>query len=700
METLTRSPHHVVRLSPLPQDQSETLVATLLREHVPPEVVYLVVNHAQGNPFFVEEMLRALIEEGTLRREGEGWVLSRPIEEVSVPTSVQDLLAARLDRLPSMEKRTLYHAAIIGRTFWQNLLTLSLRETEVPEDRVPHILNSVERHQLVVRHGHAPIGEDWEWSFRHVLIQEVAYRSVRKQMRRRVHRLVAQQLESRLSKHTEFLIPLIAYHYERDDAPDKAVEYLQRAAEQAAAQFANEDAVRYLTRALMLLDSTTWPAEKKQAAKYNLLMAREGLYHLVGRRDDQERDLCELEALAATLGDFRRLAEVALRRAAYAEAISNYPAAVRAAQEAARLAEEAGTTGLHIEALITWGRVLWQQGEMEEARQLLDEALMRSRQHQYWQGEVASLHYLGTVFYLLGNLHEARARLEEALAIRRHMDDRRGMAMSLNNLVAVYYGMGDYARAREYSEEALHVLRMMGDRLGEAKVMNNLGAIYHILGDLDRALELHRQALTMFRRVGSRYGEALSLGNLAVIFYDRGDYEEAREYAARALAEQRALESKSGEADEKTHLALAEEALGALDEAARLYDEARALREEMGQTALAMEDVAGLARIAWQQGNRDEALELAHHIAQWIDTHGVEGAEHPFRLYLTVIDIFMQAGHCDQARRLAEEAVGRLEAQAQRISDPEVRRTFLDDVPLHRTIRERAETLFGGGGPA
>ena len=691
LERLKQSPHRYVGLRPLEPDQSRALVTALLREQVPPEVVHLVVERAQGNPFFVEEILRALIEDGVLRRTEAGWVLTRPVEEVEVPPSVQDLLAARLDKLPPTEKRVLQYAAIIGRTFWPDVLQEALGEGDAVKGiDVGEVLNSLERRQIALRHGQSGLGEGWEWTFRHALIQEVAYRGVRKSVRRRVHRQVAQRLEQRLSEHTAFLIPLIAYHYERGDQPDKAVEYLQRAGEQAAAQFANDEALRYLTRALLLLDQTGWPADRVRQVRYELLMAREAVYHLTGQRDQQAADLEKLEALAEVWGDPCRLAEVALRRAAYAEAISDYPAALQAAQQAARWAEEAGAVKLHIEALIAWSRVLWQQGELEEARQHLNEALILSRRHRYWQGEAASLHYLGTVFYLLGDLQQARAHLEEALTIRRHMNDRHGAAVSLNNLVAVYHGLGDYAMAKKYCEEALHAVQIMGDRKMEAATLNNLAGIHHVFGDLEQAHRLHERALRLFRQVGSRYGVVLSLGNLALTFFDLGAYQQAEEYARQALREQRAVKSLSGEAAEMTHLALALEALGELGEASRLHMEARQLREEIGQIALALENTAGLARIALQQGHLEEALDLANTLYHWIQTGDVGGAEHPFRLYLTVIDIFLAAGRHQEARQLVEEAVRRLEEQAGRISDPAVRRSFLEQVPLHRAIRERA----------
>ncbi|MCA9874934.1 MAG: AAA family ATPase, partial [Anaerolineales bacterium] len=338
LDELAQPPHRRLQLTALSDSQSEALISGLLDQTLPDDLLDLIHGHAQGNPFYVEELIRSFIEDGTLREDetSAGWHVTRSVADVQVPGSVQDIIAARLDRLPPQNKQITQHAAIIGRTFWQQLLA---QITGL--DSVEPTLLLLEIRQLADRLSQSQIAEDWEWVFRHILIQEVAYATVPRHTRRLIHQQVAAALEEELDEHTAFLLPLIAYHFEEGEVPDKAIAYLSQAGEQAAGQFANEEAIGYFSRALALLAGL---AEKEpltavlQTYQYQLLRDRAEVYHLTGRREAQAADLDALHALADTPG---KQADVALRYAAYYQAVSDFPTAVAQAKTAVAYAEQA-----------------------------------------------------------------------------------------------------------------------------------------------------------------------------------------------------------------------------------------------------------------------------------------------------------------------------------------------------------------------
>jgi adenylate cyclase len=169
--------HQVIELTALDTVQAKQLITALLDQELPADLTQLITNQAQGNPFYVEEIIRSFIEDGTLRQDdvSHAWQVTRAVADMVVPGSVQDIIAARLDRLPPTNKRITQHAAIIGRTFWQELLS-HITET----DSVEPTLSLLEMRQLADRLNQSQIAEDWEWIFRHILIQEVAYTTVPK----------------------------------------------------------------------------------------------------------------------------------------------------------------------------------------------------------------------------------------------------------------------------------------------------------------------------------------------------------------------------------------------------------------------------------------------------------------------------------------------------------------------------------------
>jgi class 3 adenylate cyclase/tetratricopeptide (TPR) repeat protein len=697
LERLGASPHERVVLEPLEGDEASALVHELLATaELPTRLVSLLLDRAQGNPFFLEEILRSFVEDGTLSRvSGDGaWRVTRDVADLDVPGAVQGVMAARLDRLPTEDKHVAQHAAIIGRTFWERLLAqVATRDEAADRAAIELPLSRLESRQLVVRLGESQVLEDWEWLFRYVLAQEVAYDSITKAVRRRVHAQVARSLEGLVDQRSEGSIPLIARHYERAEVADKAVEYLRRAGEQAAAHFANEDAVDYFSRGLRMLEEVDGEPGWIQAQRHALLLGREGVYALMGRRDEQAEDLVALTHLVEEMGAYGARAQVALRLAAYYEAISDFSSARMAAERATEWSEEAAQPRQELNGLVAQARALWRTGKLEEARRRLEEALSLAGEHGDRPGEATSLHHMGTVLYVLGKHRAARDQLERALAIRQELGDRPGAAISLSNLVGIYYGLGNLMRARAASEQALEIHRSVGDRRGEAHALTNLASIEMNLGHLRAAREGSRRARQLYQAIEDRGGEGLAASNLGLILNALGDHEAAHRRCQEALAIRREVGDRRGEGYTLTYLAMALEGLGRLEEAEAAYQEALELRREIGQEAAAIDDVAGLARVALERGDRDGAARRVDEVLAWIASQGVEGIEYPMRVYLTVARVLTAAGRGDEADDVVREAHALLEEKASRIHDDATRRAYLERVPPHRAIRRRFAQL-------
>jgi predicted ATPase/class 3 adenylate cyclase len=692
---MAQPPHQTLTLSPLDAQRTDTLIGELVgRAALPPGLISLVLQHAQGNPFFVEEIIRCLIEDGTLAHDQEAneWRVTRDIDNVDVPDTVQGVLAARLDRLPGTDKRIVQHAAIIGRTFWQNLLAdAAVGSGGYKAQAMESVLSRLEQHQLIQRSSESHIADDWEWIFQHVLAQEVAYASVTKEVRRRVHVRVARWLEDHLGEQTAALVPMVAYHYERGGIAYKALEYLQRAGEQAAAQFANESAVDYFSRALALLEQAAPEDSESQEQRYDLLLGREGVYSLTGQRDAQMADLAALKALGDAMDDDQRKAEVALRHSMYYEETSDFMAALTAAKEAIHHAKRANDPHRETMGLIRWGIALWRQGSLEEAHDRLEEALGLARQHGDQPSEATSLHHLGTVSYFQGDYQKAKGQLEQALTIRRTLDDRQREATSLSNLVAVYDGLGDFARGQACSEQALAIYQSIGNQWGEAYALGNLAANHYALGNLETARDLHMRSLVLRRVVGDRGGEALTLENLGLVLCDLGDYHKAQQHCRQALEIERVIGDRQGEGYSLTYLALALEGLEEWKTATAIHSEALHLRREIGQDALTIDNLAGLARAALKQDQVAKALSYVEESLAWIAEQGVDGIEYPLRVYLIAADTLTAVGQAERASEILTIAQTLIQERAALISSETARQAFLENVPLHRRLRDRID---------
>lgn len=244
-----RFPHRHVEivLDPLKPAHTKQLVANLLAlPDFSLEIRELILQKAEGNPFFVEEVIRALIQAGVLVREGETWHSARPVSTLDIPDSVQGVLLARIDRLADDARRVLQAASVIGRLFPLDTLREMLQE----DGKVDAALVDLQRHDLVLERRRIPRPE---YRFKHALTQEVAYSTLTEAERRRLHGELAHALEGQHGGRLEEVYGLLAYHYDRAEDDNRAVHFLVKAGDKARSEYADQEALRHYERAVELM---------------------------------------------------------------------------------------------------------------------------------------------------------------------------------------------------------------------------------------------------------------------------------------------------------------------------------------------------------------------------------------------------------------------------------------------------------------
>jgi ABC-type oligopeptide transport system substrate-binding subunit len=254
--------HTQINLKPLSRRASRALVGEILRIEggVPLELRDLIVDGAEGNPFFVEELIKMLIEDGVIvrdERSEEQWrVELERLAGVHVPPTLTGVLQARLDSLPPEEKQLLQRAAVVGRQFWDTAVAeLQAKEgSGLDEEEIASLLEAVRDRELVFRRERSAFAGAEEYIFKHALLRDVTYETVLLSLRRVYHGQVARWLETAAGKRIGEYLGLIAGHYELAGEGQKAVEYLLRAGDQARLAYACQEASGYYHRALPLLE--------------------------------------------------------------------------------------------------------------------------------------------------------------------------------------------------------------------------------------------------------------------------------------------------------------------------------------------------------------------------------------------------------------------------------------------------------------
>ena len=233
-----------IELGPLTDADSLRLVENLLKiENLPVATRQLILSKAEGNPFFLEELLRSLIDAGMVLVEGDRAVVTGAVERLQIPDTLQDVIAARIDRLPPGDKHTLQTAAVIGRVFQRPVLAYVL-ERERASECLDDCLDDLQRRELI-RHR-----LELEYIFKHAVTQDVTYDSLLMAKRKELHLVTAEAIESLFRDQLEELAPAIAYHYVRAESTAKAIHYLTRAADHDRETYSNVEAIVFYRAAL------------------------------------------------------------------------------------------------------------------------------------------------------------------------------------------------------------------------------------------------------------------------------------------------------------------------------------------------------------------------------------------------------------------------------------------------------------------
>ncbi len=644
-----RAPTETLVLEELPFLDARRLLHHLLANRpIAAELEEAILRRAEGNPFFLEELVFSLGPSATAANV------------TALPDTVQAVVAARIDRLGEEAKWLLQSASILGRNF-----PVPLLERVSERTRITPMLELLEREALIYsRPGDSPPS----WSFRQAITQEVAYGSLLKQTARPMHLRAARGIEELHRERLEERFSELARHFSLGAEPASAVRYGLLAAEADRRAFALAKAAELYVEALATLAqmATVDPfAPAPRLARTTgafvpaavpppgtidrwLLTVHYGLgevRRILGRWDQARESFEEALTRARATGERIGECENALCRLAFLR--GDFDEARRRGEESMAAAAGRGDLAAEAEAANLVGNVADRQGNRDDAERLLRRSAELFAAAGQPRGEAWALADLGTALLHAGRLDESLDVQERSLAGKRQLSDRLGIAASLVNLGNIHGARGEHESSIARFEEALEIYRVVGDRKGVAGTLSNLsiaeqelmrldsaakrnaaaleiqlsigdvpnraisllqrGAIARMKCDYHLAADSCREADELFSSIGYRMGQAAARGNLGEILFEGESANESHAPLADALGEFRALgdDDTSGEID--LYLAAAEALTGA--GTGRLHDLVAAAGEgtEPGRRSLA---VLLEAVVAARSGNAGHAAEL------------------------------------------------------------------------------------------
>ncbi|MBI2896976.1 MAG: tetratricopeptide repeat protein [Deltaproteobacteria bacterium] len=489
------SDHVRMELAALGRDDSEQLFESLLQKcpEIPDELVEAACDMAGGSPFFLEQMVRIFLENGTLlaRRDGTWAVDLEQLDSAQLPLTVDDAIQARIGALSAPERELLERATTMGSVFWLGALVALGREGRDPpelwgggEDLAPQYrdtLAGLMDRDYILKLPDSSIAGDEEYAFKHNLERDMLHRLASPGTLKRNHLLLAQWLEHRVGEKAEEQYELLAQHYELGGARFQAAHNYIAAGDLARRRYANAKAADYYGRGLEMLGEDD--AVKRIDTLHNL----GDVCQIAGRNE---------EALQA----FNRMLVLAWRL---------------------DLRSKGGAAHNRI------GRAYRDTGRLEDAMRHLGAGLALFDGIDDERGKASSLDDIGKVHWLRGNYELSLKFLEQALDARRRLGDKRSIALSLNNLGLVHMDSAHYRDAREAFEQSLALRREIGDMPGVVASLNNLGTVFQDQGDHRRSLDLWAEALEGAREVGDRLRQAYLLTNIGEAHYRMKQFDES-----------------------------------------------------------------------------------------------------------------------------------------------------------------------------
>ncbi len=475
-------------LAPLSEAESDEMINRLLAiAELSVDLRARIMERSGGNPFYVEEVVRTLVENGNVvpeERSSNGhvqryWHSDGEVDDLTIPDSLQSLLAARIDRLEEETRNTLQLAAVIGRSFYARVLQ-SVGEQVAPSGELESNLSTLIRMEMIQEAARLP---EVEYRFRNPLTQEVAYETILLKRRREFHLRVGESMEALFAEQLDDLGPRFAYHFQQAGESLRALEYFVRAGDSAYRLYANNEAVANYENALMIV------------------------------RAREDVDLKQVEHVYTRIGRAHEL-------------LSEFKEALEIYKGMEALARERDLQTLVLSSLLLQGSLrstFNDVSDVEVAESLAKQALELAEALGDEAAEAKINWNLLNMYRAANNPELGLEYGERAMELSRRFGLKEQLAFVANDLPYVYFSSGEYNKGFETLAEARELWRELGNKTMLADSLSTSCSFYIFFGDLDRAIASSEEAYEISTSIQNLWGIAYSQFVVGIAHWQKGD---------------------------------------------------------------------------------------------------------------------------------------------------------------------------------
>jgi len=470
-----------ISLDRLKQEDTADLVKGIFAHSFNPDFTKRLYQETEGNPFFIEELLRAMVLDGVIYRHNAVWE-AKDISKVVIPSSVKDTVLRGISALDPECQEVLKYAAVIGQIFPFQTLA---RTTGKPEETLADLLESIEKQGIIYM-----ISEETVLGFNHAKLQEVIYAEIPKYKKNIMHKKTAQALEELNQENLAGVAIELTYHYQQAGIPEKTVEYALLAGEVAEKKYTPTEAVQHYTTALTTLEKMkTTPENKQKQLKTADRIAY--MYYITGEWNMSMNHIILV----------------------------------------GKLAKETKNQLMLAESYRNIGMICVIRGERDKAMENLHNALRISKEINDERGIAETQYCIGTEYWQSGEINEAMNVLNKSLAQALKIDDKGLISKMTMEFGYIHFLRGQYEDSSELMKRGLNIAESIGDKYEMARAYHHIGDIYgYGLGDLDTAIDWYDRCIEISEKIGFFRNLGRALCDIALCYAKKGAYPKAEKY--------------------------------------------------------------------------------------------------------------------------------------------------------------------------
>ncbi|MCK4528987.1 tetratricopeptide repeat protein [candidate division WOR-3 bacterium] len=540
---------------------------------VPEDVSSLILKKSEGNPFYIEEIIRSFIDTGVLKRKKGEFYLEEDITSFKIPDTVEAVIRSRLDSLPSKAKEVIGNASVIGESFLYRILFNITNHKEIEDE-----LKILRRAEFILKKASPSTSQlplDMEYQFKHILIKDVAYKGLLKRKRREIHRKVAECMENIFKERIEDYYEMLGHHYCYAEFFEKSYDYYKKAGDKAKELYENVIAIECYTKAIEIHKRLFSYGEEELA---ELFEKKGDVRALKGEYKDA---LVDYDIAFSSYKDIEKKADIKKKIGNIFLVKSEYDTAISSFEEAIRMLKVIPKSPLLSEILISYSFLLLNgKSDYPGAKEMIEQAIANIDEKKS-KLYAKSLNILGGIFRHKGNYKEALKHRLKALAIYEELDDKKGLAGASNNIGLTYLDVGELDTALKYLNRNLAISEEIGYKRGICNASLNIGIVYCEKGEFDTALKYYKRNLVISEERGDERGVGMASNNIGIIYQNKGKLSTALKYFKKYLTISEKGNDKAGIAEASNNIGNVYYNKGDFSTALRYYETDLTISEEI-----------------------------------------------------------------------------------------------------------------------